>query len=161
MFLIYGGGLRKKITKYCVEDACGQCGVVGKKPILTTYYCGTVFFIPIMKFGTKYFVVCPNCGAVKQISKKEYKNIKEANKNGKIVSLCGGAESVVIDVTSPKGKILKEIDGIIEKLKSINYAPTDKNRERVKEAIKENLLNRFENKKLVEEAVEEYFANMK
>ena len=56
MFLIWGGGHREKETKYFVADICDQCGTIGKKGITKTYFCGTIFFIPVIVCNKKYFV---------------------------------------------------------------------------------------------------------
>ncbi len=85
MFIFWGTGRKKKVTKYSVNDLCGRCGTATRMPIVQVYNYGHIFFIPICKVGTKYFVECPHCKAARQLTKEEFNAIKEQNlvENGK------------------------------------------------------------------------------
>ena len=36
-----------------------------------------LFFIPLFRFGRRYFISCPNCGAVYEISKEEGRRLEK------------------------------------------------------------------------------------
>ena len=66
MFFI--GGITQG-TKELVYNAaamiCGRCGGYGRYQVFMTYMCLSFFFIPIFKWGRKYYVLvkrCSNCG---------------------------------------------------------------------------------------------------
>ena len=84
MFVIWGVGSRRNYTGVIVRETCDRCGTTNDINIIADYKCGTIFFIPIFKFGRRYYEVCPNCGAFKEISKGEFKEIKAANRSGLI-----------------------------------------------------------------------------
>ena len=84
MFFIWGFGSARKYTNVYVKETCDKCGTTQNINIIMDYNYGSLFFIQIVKARKKYYIVCPNCGAFKQISKREFKEIKSSNKNGLI-----------------------------------------------------------------------------
>ena len=84
MFIIWGSCKRKKVTKYTIPDMCGCCGTGAHMNIIKIYNYGHIFYIPIFTFNTKYYVECPKCGAARQMTKAEFKQIKLAYKNGQM-----------------------------------------------------------------------------
>ena len=63
MFFI--GGITQG-TKELVYNAaamiCGRCGRYGRYQVFMTYMCLSFFFIPIFKWGRKYYVKTSCCG---------------------------------------------------------------------------------------------------
>ena len=77
MFVIWGSGKRKKVTKYSITDLCGCCGTAARMSIIKISIYFSIFFIPLFNIKSTYYVVCPNCDAAREVSKKEFKQIKE------------------------------------------------------------------------------------
>lgn len=84
MFIIWGSGKRKKVTKYTIPDMCGCCGTGAHMNIIKIYNYGHIFYIPIFTCNKKYYVECPKCGAARQMTKEEFKQVKLAYKNGQM-----------------------------------------------------------------------------
>ncbi len=82
MFVIWGTGKRKKVTKYAITDLCGCCGTAARMSIIKISVYFSMFFIPLFNVKSNYYVVCPNCQAAREVSKKEFKQIKEQYKLG-------------------------------------------------------------------------------
>lgn len=174
MFVIWGFGSRRKYTDVVTKDTCGACGTEQVMSVVMDYGCFTLFFIPIIKFGKKYYEVCPHCGAGRQITKREYKAIKAANRNG----LVYGARDVVVKSEQPQmievkaettsaastsnsSAIKQEIDKIIKQLEERNYVLSADKVARFKPVLKEQLMKKFSNESEVDAAIEEYFKDKK
>lgn len=72
MFFIIGimEGTASLGTRCCSSLPC--CGAGGVYALLTcAYHQLTFFFIPIFKFGKRYFLTCPNCGAVFEVEREQ------------------------------------------------------------------------------------------
>lgn len=72
MFFIIGisGGSKNLGSRRCRVFPC--CGVSPAMGMLTcTFQVFTFFFLPLFRFGKRYFLTCPNCGTVYEISKPE------------------------------------------------------------------------------------------
>ncbi len=171
MFFIWGIGTRRKLTNVYVKEICGQCGTTQNMNILTQYGCATLFFVPIIKMNRKYFVVCPHCSASKQISKAEFKTIKNRNKNGLVfetkdivvnkteTKLVESKQDEKLIATPLKEEIVKEIDSIIKKLNEKNFVLTSEKVGKFKVVLKEQLLKKFNDEELINVVIEEYFKN--
>ena len=174
MFVIWGFGGRRKYTDVVTKDTCGACGTEQVMNIIVDYGCFTLFFVPIIKFGKKYYEVCPHCGAGRQITKREYNAIKAANRNGLIY----GAKDVVVKSeptqmievkaettsaanTSNSNAIKQEIDKIIKQLEERNYVLTADKLVRFKPVLKEQLMKKFSDESEVNAVIEEYFKDIK
>ncbi len=179
MFVIWGVGSRRNYTNVFIKETCDRCGNTNDINIITDYKCGTIFFIPIFKFGRKYYEVCPNCGAFKEISKREFKEIKAANRSGLIyeakdvvvtsepIKAIESAENITTveikeaaEVKENKEDVTKEINNIIKKLKEKNYVLTADKLDKFKQVLKGQLMKKFTNEKVVEEAIADYFKNV-
>ncbi len=165
MFYIWGFGKARKNTGVLVQESCNKCGTSQKMNIVMEYSYGSLFFIPIVKLNKKFFVICPGCGAYKQISKQEFKEIKRANNNALIYKSADVVvneekiEPLANENFELKNKIIKEIDSIIKQLKERNYVLTEQKLPNFKVVLKEQLLKTFDNEQVVDETVEEYFKN--
>ncbi len=76
MFFIIGitDGSASLGSRRCRVFAC--CGTTGAMGAVTcTYQQFTLFFIPLFRFGKRYFVTCPQCGTVYELTKEEGKRI--------------------------------------------------------------------------------------
>lgn len=173
MFVIWGFGSRRKYTDVLVKDTCDACGTQQNMNILMDYGCFTLFFIPVIKFGKKYYEVCPHCGAGRQLTKKEFKAIKAASKKGLVYETkditVKKEPEIVLELESKaeaketsvqNNEIKQEIDRIIEKLKEKNYELTADKIARFKPVLKEQLMKKFANEKEVDAVIEAYFKNI-
>ena len=175
MFFIWGVGSRRNYTNVFVKETCDRCGTTSDINIITDYKCGTIFFIPVLKIARKYYEVCPNCGAFKEISKQEFKQIKASNKN----SLVYKANDVVVTGESvemieenklekqtnvenliSKDDVNKEINEIIKKLKEKNYVLTSEKLDKFKVVLKGQLMKKFNDEKVIDEAIADYFKDV-
>ena len=172
MFFIWGFGKRSNYTGELVKDTCGNCGTEQNMNILTEYNYGSLFFIPILKMRRKYYIVCPHCGAGKQISKKEFKAIKAANRNGlvyeqKDITIKSEPKLAIETSAKPETKntngaeIVAEIDRIVKKLEERNYIITPDKLGRFKPVLKEQVMKKFNNEQEVDVAIDEYFKDIK
>ena len=172
MFFIWGFGKNRNYTSELVKDVCGNCGTKQNMNILTEYNYGSLFFIPILKTNRKYYVVCPHCGAGKQISKNEFKTIKASNRNGLIYEqkeITIKSESKLSIETSAKtetksvnsAEIPAEIDSIVKKLQERNYIITPDKLGRFKPILKEQVMKKFNNEQEVDAVIDEYFKDIK
>ena len=173
MFVIWGVGSRRNYTGVIVRETCDRCGTTNDINIITNYSCGTIFFIPIFKFGRRYYEVCPNCGAFKEISKREFKEIKAANRSGLIYeakdvvvsnvpvqALESADAQQVVENKISKEDVTKEINEIIKKLKEKNYVLTAEKLDKFKIVLKGQLLKKFADEAVVDEAIADYFKNV-
>jgi Fe2+ or Zn2+ uptake regulation protein len=161
MFFIWGVGNARKYTNVFVKETCDRCGTTQNINVIMEYSYGSIFFIPVIKLRKKYFVVCQRCGSFKEISKREFKAIKQSNRNGLVY---GETEVVVksepvkaIENKEPKNEIYSEIEKLIAQLKERNYVLTAEKLPRFKVVLKEQLLMKFENEQQVDLTIEEYF----
>lgn len=77
MFFIIGigNGSSELGARRCRTFAC--CRICGAAAMVTCVYQQfTLFFLPLFRFGKRYFVTCPGCGAVFELSKAEGKRIE-------------------------------------------------------------------------------------
>lgn len=178
MFLIWGFGNGVKKTKVLVRDCCGACGHIAVMNIIKTYACGTIFFIPIIKCNTKYYIQCPHCGAGRRISKQEFKqlnaqfetcgNVIDINSNIVEINSVNKDIKPVIE-TKPQEQekslntlISEEIDKTMAKVKANqNYILTEDKINKLKVALKQNLTKKFGEEQIVNIAVDEYFKKVK
>ncbi|MDF1495917.1 zinc ribbon domain-containing protein [Caproiciproducens sp. CPB-2] len=57
---------------------CLPCCSGGAMAAVTcTFQQFTLFFIPLFRFGKRYFVTCPNCGTVYELAKDEGRRIEK------------------------------------------------------------------------------------
>lgn len=181
MFVIWGVGSRRNYTNVFKKETCDRCGETNDINIITDYKCGTIFFIPVFKFGRKYYEVCPNCGAFKEISKREFKEIKAANRSGLIyesndvvvssapVKAIESSASTKVEAETKaeveplkisKSDVTKEINEIIKKLKEKNYILTAEKLDKFKLVLKGQLMKKFADESVVDEAIADYFKNI-
>ncbi len=81
MFLIFGlaSGSRHIGTRKCRFFSCCGC-YDASGAVICTYEQFTFFFLPIFRFGKRYYVTCPSCGSVYEMSREEGKRLeKDAN----------------------------------------------------------------------------------
>ena len=72
MFLIFGitnGANDLGVRKCGFFSCCASHEVMAA--VTCTFQQFTLFFIPLFRFGKRYFVSCPNCGTVYEVRKDE------------------------------------------------------------------------------------------
>ncbi len=69
MFFIFGISTGEKKLDYNQTILCNKCGQFGRLEIFMTYYCFTLFFIPIIKWGRQYLVKNTCCNKVYSLDK--------------------------------------------------------------------------------------------
>ncbi|XOQ44540.1 MAG: zinc-ribbon-15 domain-containing protein [Clostridium sp.] len=77
MFFIIGiiSGTTEIGMRRCAYFPC--CSLRENLALVTcAYQQFTLFFLPLFRFGKRYFVSCPNCGAVYEINRDEGKRIE-------------------------------------------------------------------------------------
>jgi uncharacterized OB-fold protein len=77
MFFIIGitSGSATLGSRRCGRFPC--CGGYGSFAVVTCAYRQfTFFFLPLFRFGKRYFVSCPDCGAVYEIEREEGRRIE-------------------------------------------------------------------------------------
>ena len=63
MFLIMGMyDKSKEIEYHGAMQICPECGRYCSYKVILTYMCFSLFFIPLIKWGKKYFVTTSCCG---------------------------------------------------------------------------------------------------
>lgn len=63
MFFIMGVSSAEKKLDFSQLCVCKRCGQYGRYEIIMTYTVFTFFFIPLFKWGRRYFVRETSCGA--------------------------------------------------------------------------------------------------
>lgn len=84
MFILYGWDTITKQEKLLGKKQCVNCENVTDMYLARTIFRIKLFFIPVMWWTTKRFILCSRCGIVKQIDKNEYNELK--NNPGMIYS---------------------------------------------------------------------------
>ena len=77
MFFIIGitSGTVELGLRLCGSFPC--CSTLGSKAMVTCVYRQfTLFFLPLFRFGKRYFISCPDCGAVYEINREEGRRIE-------------------------------------------------------------------------------------
>lgn len=69
MFFIFGSGQEKKVLNYDQTIICPVCGKFGHLTVVMVYSYFSLFFIPLFKWGKRYFVQTGCCGAVCELDK--------------------------------------------------------------------------------------------
>lgn len=78
MFFIVGitsGAHDLGVRKCGFFPCCSANGVMA--PVTCTFQQFTFFFLPLFRFGKRYFASCPNCGAVYELSADEGKRMEK------------------------------------------------------------------------------------
>ena len=76
MFFIIGFG-KQTVKKYGMtpEGRCTHCGKVGPRILTRVTSWVTLFFIPIVPYNVKYFLICPICNDVRAVERDELEAI--------------------------------------------------------------------------------------
>ena len=68
MFFICGINSGQKELKFNQLVICSQCGSYGRYQVFMTYMCLSLFFIPVLKWGKRYYVKMSCCGSVYELN---------------------------------------------------------------------------------------------
>jgi len=58
---------------------CPSCGAYGSYNIFVTYMCLTIFFIPVLRWGKKYFVKSTCCKSFFELNKEKGREAEKGN----------------------------------------------------------------------------------
>jgi len=75
MFFICGINSGQKELKFNQLVICSQCGSYGRYQVFMTYMCLSLFFIPVLKWGKRYYVKMSCCGSVYELNSETGKRI--------------------------------------------------------------------------------------
>lgn len=84
MFILYGWDTITKQENLLGKKQCENCGNVTDIYLARLIFRIKLFFIPVLWWTTKRFILCSRCGIVKEIDKNEYNELK--NNPGMIYS---------------------------------------------------------------------------
>ena len=84
MFILYGWDTITKQENLLGKKQCGNCENVTDIYLARLIFRIKLFFIPVLWWTTKRFILCSRCGIVKEIDKNEYNELK--NNPGMIYS---------------------------------------------------------------------------
>lgn len=68
MFFMMGITQDRKNLEFCQMVICDRCGKYGRYNVFMTYTVLSLFFIPVFKWGKKYFVQMSCCETVYQLN---------------------------------------------------------------------------------------------
>ena len=78
MFFIFGWGhLTRKQYDSGIERECPQCHNPARMILLHVKKWFTFFFIPVIPYGTEYFLACPTCGHALMLTKTQFHEIRD------------------------------------------------------------------------------------
>lgn len=75
MFFIMGINSGQKELPFRQLVVCGICGGYGRYQVFMTYTSLSLFFIPILKWGRRYYVTMSCCGSVYELAPEVGKRI--------------------------------------------------------------------------------------
>ena len=76
--IIWGWGkVTKKIIGQVFQRTCNYCNrtEIWQLYIMRTWF--TLFFIPIIPYGKKYGIGCPNCGSYMELTEQQFQRLKQ------------------------------------------------------------------------------------
>ena len=68
MFFIFGIQSGQKELNYNELVICEHCGSYGRYQVFMTYMCLSLFFIPVLKWGKRYYVKMSCCSALYELN---------------------------------------------------------------------------------------------
>lgn len=75
MFFIFGISQGSKGLDYTKTVVCRQCGGYGRYQVFMTYSYFSLFFIPVFKWGRRYFVQMSCCNTVYELNPEKGKQL--------------------------------------------------------------------------------------
>lgn len=164
MFILWGIGKKKKETKYTVNDVCGCCKTASVMKIIKIFNYFSIFFLPIISWGTKYYVECPKCGAAREMTKQEYKSIKQQLKENSSKNVVENQPQPVIletaaveQVTVMEKLIWQDIDKVIYSLKDKSIIKDNEKFNKFLSTLKTSLLNKYGDEIRISKTINKYF----
>ena len=74
MIIIYGSRAFQKVFGNTAPQTCGYCKEVAELKVFRVSKWFTLFYIPLFPFSYKYYLQCPYCEVMSEISKEEAKS---------------------------------------------------------------------------------------
>jgi predicted RNA-binding Zn-ribbon protein involved in translation (DUF1610 family) len=78
MFILYGTRKKLKIDKSLGNQTCPNCHHTLERALAREKTAITLFYIPIIGWTSKKFILCPCCGDSQILSGAEYKELKNS-----------------------------------------------------------------------------------
>lgn len=108
MVLLFGTSSKEKKLDFTQSIVCSNCGAHGKYEAFMTYSIFTIFFIPILKWNKKFYIISKCCGSSyrlkdnigRSIERGENININESDLdliNMNYTITCSNCEFVIED----------------------------------------------------------------
>lgn len=75
--IIWGWGrVTRKVIGPVFQKTCNYCNStsIWQLCVIRTWF--TLFFIPIIPYGKRYCIVCPNCGSYIKLTKQQFNEMK-------------------------------------------------------------------------------------
>ena len=83
MFFIFGWGhLTKKQFDSGIERVCSQCHNHVHMILVNVKKWFTFFFLPLIPYGSEYFLACPTCGNAVKLNKMQFDEIRHGANYG-------------------------------------------------------------------------------
>ena len=70
MFFLFGVDQRERKLDFDQVEVCPVCGRYGHVQVFQTFSCLSLFFIPVFRWGRRYFVRMSCCGACAPLSRE-------------------------------------------------------------------------------------------
>ena len=74
MFIVYGTRKMKKVLAHTPQYTCPRCAGVTHYAVMRIISCFTLFWIPLIPYSFKYYMVCPICGVNTEVKAEEAKS---------------------------------------------------------------------------------------
>lgn len=158
MLLLWSFGNRVSKKDKFVNLKCGNCNSAEPKRLMVTYKDFSLFFIPIVKWGKKYYVECEKCGSALEISKEEYKTLMKDPTNLPI-----RLKSINVNIKNDDERNAETkayIDFVISKIDKEEVLHDEEKLSNLKKVLKEQLYEKYP-KDYVDNAVEKYIKELR
>lgn len=81
MFFIFGLNTKQDKLKFDELKICKICGKYGRYEVFVEYTAFSIFFIPLFKWGRRYFIRASCCGSIFSISEELGRDIERGKVN--------------------------------------------------------------------------------
>ncbi len=174
MIIFFGSSRKIKPIDIYENDVCGICKQPNKMQLHEVSSWFTLFFIPIFKITSEYFLVCPACKANRKIPKKEAKALIAEYKNGGAATQRNVRAEVKHQVQAPvaeavaptasvdndakvRAMIVEDIGAVLASIKNPDVLKDSSNFDKLYYSLNNGLSAKYGDKQLVDSVMKEYF----